>query len=268
VYSLQLECSPEEADFVSADLWECGTQGIRELDYGEKTRLIAGFENNECRGELLQKFAAYSPEWEQEDGTDWVQYLHDAWPPRQVGQHIFLAPPWSEDPTPPGRVRVVHNPGLACGTGEHPCTQLALAAIEENVTPGARVVDIGAGSGVLAIAALRLGAGSVAAADIDEAAIRAARENFDLNILSGSLVVGSADCLRDGCAEVTIANINGTVLLTILEDLIRVTVPGGRLILTGFPEAELRYFRNLFPGSAVTAMGEWRCVVALPSSRE
>lgn len=268
MYSLHLECSPEEVDFVSADLWEYGTQGIRELDYGEKKRLIAGFENNEHRCELLQKFAAYSPEWEQEEATDWVQYSRDAWPPREVGQHIFLAPPWSEAPTPRGRVRVVHNPGLACGTGEHPCTQLALIAIEENVTPGARVVDIGTGSGVLAIAALRLCARNVVAADIDEAAIHAARENFELNGLSGGLMVGSAGCLRDGCADVTIANISGTVLLGILEELIRVTAPGGRLILTGFPEAELAYFRNLFPVSAVTARNEWRCVVAQPSSPE
>jgi ribosomal protein L11 methyltransferase len=267
VYSLHLECSPEDVDFVSAELWEYGTQGIRELDYGDKTRLIAGFERNARRLELMQKFAAYSPAWEQEDAIDWVQHTHDAWPPREVGQRIFLVPLWSEELTPQGRVRVVHNPGLACGTGEHPCTQLALIAMEENVTPGARVVDIGAGSGVLSVAALILGARNIVATDIDEAAIPAVRENFELNGVSGGLVVGSADCLRDGCADLTIANISGTVLLGILEDLVRITSPEGWLILTGFPEAEFAYFRNVFPESVVTAINEWRCLVTKPSLR-
>jgi ribosomal protein L11 methyltransferase len=262
VYSLHLECSPEEIDLISAGLWEHGTQGIREVDYGEKVHLIAGFEDNEHRLELMQKFAPWSPEWKQEKATDWAQHSRDAWPPREVGERIFLAPPWSEESTPPGRVRVVHNPGLACGTGEHPCTQLALIAMEENITHRARVADIGAGSGMLGIAALHLGARHLVATDTDETALQAARENFQLNNLSGDLIAGSADCLREGCADLTIANISGTVIVAILDDLIRITAQDGRMILTGFPESELGYFQNLFEECAVSAMNGWRCVVA------
>jgi ribosomal protein L11 methyltransferase len=266
VYSLHLACSPEDVDLLSADLWECGTLGVRELDYGNQILLIASFATNQQRGELMRQFASYSPQWQQEDATDWVQYTHDAWPPREVGERFFLAPPWSEEPTPEGRVRVVHNPGLACGTGEHPCTQLALMAIEQNVEAGANVVDIGTGSGILAIAALQLGAKFAVGTDLDEAALQAARENFRLNALAARLIAGSADCLLRGCSDVTIANISGTVLLGLLDDLLRITSPEGRLILTGFPEAELAVFQNLPPGCTVTEMNEWRCLVAKPSS--
>jgi ribosomal protein L11 methyltransferase len=268
VYSLHLVCTPGDVDFLSADLWELDTIGIQELDYGDEVLLIAGFAINVHRGELMNRFASYSPEWEQEDATDWIQHTRDAWPPREVGDRIFLAPPWSEEPTPAGRVRVVHNPGLACGTGEHPCTQLALMATEQNVFPGAAVVDVGTGSGVLAIAALRLGAGRAIGTDLDEAALGAARENFELNGLAAQLLVGSADCFRDGCSDLTIANISGTVLLGMLDDLLRVTAPEGRLILTGFPESELAVFQRLLPGCTVTEMNEWRCVVAKISSSQ
>ena len=78
-----------------------------------------------------------------------------------VGERLFLAPPWSEETVPDGRVRLIHNPGLACGTGEHPCTQMALAAMERIVKPGDRVADIGTGSGILAIGAALLKAGQL-----------------------------------------------------------------------------------------------------------
>jgi ribosomal protein L11 methylase PrmA len=80
------------------------------------------------------------------------------------------------------------------------------------------------------------------------------------------LIAGSADCLLRGCSDVTIANISGTVLLGLLDDLLRITAPEGRLILTGFPEAELDVFQNLLPGCTVTEINEWRCLVAKPSS--
>jgi ribosomal protein L11 methyltransferase len=137
-----------------------------------------------------------------------------------------------------------------------------LMAIEQNVLPGAAIIDIGTGSGVLAIAALQLGARRASGTDLDEAALAAARENFELNRLASQLVVGSANCLRDGCSDLTIANISGTVLLGMLDDLRRITAPAGCLILTGFPESELAVFQRLLPGCAVTQMNEWRCVVA------
>jgi ribosomal protein L11 methyltransferase len=260
MYSLRLKCTADEVDQLSGELWEAGTAGIRELEEGEGVVLIAGFETNAERVELLKRFAASPAQWTQEDATDWVAETKRAWPARLIGERIFVAPAWCEDETPAGRVRVVHNPGLACGTGEHPCTQLALAAMEQANVTSKTVVDIGTGAGLLAIAALRLGACAAVGVDTDEAALSAARENFRLNDLPSALIAGSAECLRDGCAAVTVANISGTVLLSVGDDLLRICEAGGRLILTGFTKDELAAIEQTFGSGAVTSCDEWRCL--------
>lgn len=244
---------------MSAELSELGTAGIREFESSAQTVLLAGFEVRS--DELLRRFDRFSPEWEEEEAIDWVQHTHDAWPAREVGENLFLAPPWSSETTPPGRVRVLHNPGLASGTGEHPCTQLALAALEQCVTAGCTVTDVGTGSGILAIAAAKLGASRVIAVDTDDVSVQTARENFALNDLNAFLVKGSADCIATAACDVTIANINASVLLAITDELMRITKAGGKLILTGFPEWELRGLESLFEDGRVTEMNEWRCAV-------
>jgi ribosomal protein L11 methyltransferase len=113
---------------------------------------------------------------------------------------------------------------------------------------------------MLAIAARQLGASSAIGIDPDESVLLAARENFSLNGLPALLAAGSASAIRTAWAAVTVANISGTVLLAILEDLQRITKPGGRLILTGFTEDELPPFTGLFPRSRTLAQEEWRCI--------
>jgi ribosomal protein L11 methyltransferase len=264
MYSLRLKCAADEVDLISGELWEAGTAGIRELEDGLRVVLIAGFETNEARAGLMARFAGRNTQWTQEDSTDWAEVSRRAWPAREIGQSIFLAPVWCADETPAGRILVVHNPGLACGTGEHPCTQLAIAALE-SCAAGNTVVDVGTGSGLLAVAALRLDARLAIGIDTDEAALSAARENLALNQLPGLLVAGSANCLREGCAAVTVANISGTVLLSIADELMRIS--SGRLILTGFTEDELVTIEQVFGGGETTSCGEWRCLVTAASDR-
>lgn len=260
MYSLRLKCAPEEVDLLSGELWEAGTAGIREIDESDGILLIAGFETNEKRAQLLSRFAGHGATWTQEDSIDWVAKTQQAWPARLIGQRIFLAPPWCEEVTPPGRLRVIHNPGLACGTGEHPCTQLALAAIETADVAGKMVIDVGTGSGVLAIAACHLGARMAVGIDTDEAALSAARENFTLNGLEAALIAGSVECLQDQCAEVTVANISGTVLLSVADELLRIATQNSILILTGFTEYELPVLEQVFGSGTVTSCDEWRCL--------
>jgi ribosomal protein L11 methyltransferase len=260
LHSLLLSCSPTEVDQLSAELWEAGTIGIEEIDSGDRAQMIAAFAAPQP--DLLERFASYSPEWRLAPSTDWIAETHRAFAVRAIGERLFVAPAWSDDPTPPGRLRIIHNPGLACGTGEHPCTQLALLALENFVRRETRVIDIGAGSGILAIAALRLGAASAIAVDPDETALTVARENFSLNNLPAQLIAGSADSLADAAADLTVANINATVLLAILDDLLRITRPNGHLILTGFPEPELAPFAQFLDNAEVSASAEWRCITA------
>ena len=263
MYSLLLTCPSAEIDRISADLWKAGTLGIQEVESENCTQLIASFDSNLAG--LLERFACYSPQWQLEPAIDWIEQTHRAWPARAIGDKLFLAPPWSTEPTPPGRERIVHNPGLACGTGEHPCTQLALIALEKYTQPKTKLIDIGTGSGLLAIAALKLGAASAIAVDPDESALAIARKNFLLNNLDPFLIAGSADCLAAETADIVVANINATVLLSLFDDLLRIAKPGGRLILTGFTQSELRPFLDLLPGAEVSSLTEWCCATAKPS---
>jgi ribosomal protein L11 methyltransferase len=266
MYALRIICSEEEVDALSGELWDAGTVGVQELDGSNAgVTLIATFETNADRVQLLQRFAGHAPEWEQQSAIDWVEETRRAWPGREVGTRFFLTPPWCPDATPPGRLRLIHNPGLACGTGEHLCTQLALIALERCVHPRDRCIDVGTGSGVLAIAALQLGAAWAIGVDTDEAVLEAARENFALNQLTPMLAAGSADCVADGCADVVVANISATILISMAGDLLGLLAHEGYLILTGFQETELATLQNIFANTKVTSslvfsLDDWNCL--------
>ncbi|MFL6447716.1 MAG: 50S ribosomal protein L11 methyltransferase [Bryobacteraceae bacterium] len=265
MFSLELRCGSDEAETLSFQLWEAGTVAISQFDEGEVCILTAGFEDDASRASLLHRFAAYAPEWS-EDLTDWLAVTRKAWPGRKIGKLFYVAPPWSGDPTPAGRHRLIQNPGQASGTGEHPCTQLALQALETAVFAGCKLLDVGTGSGILAIAGLKLGAAIAVGVDPDGCAFETASENFHLNKLPPVLAVGSADCITDAWADVTVANISATVLLATADDLLRVTAPHGVLILTGFPRSEAPALMEFLPDAELTCLEDWACLSAKLSS--
>jgi ribosomal protein L11 methyltransferase len=223
MFSLFFRPSPDREDYLIAELWECGTTGIIEEDGGVR----AFFDDLS----LLKRFDSYAPELREEEPVDWVQATREAWPPITVGQRFFLTPPWCIELTPPGRLRLPIYPGMACGTGRHPATQLALEAIEEHVRPGDSVVDVGTGSGILAAGAALLGAGRVIGCDVDPDAIKIAGER-----VSVPLFVGSASAIRSDWAEVVIANIDAATIEELAAEFARIRKPDSVLILTGFPE--------------------------------
>jgi ribosomal protein L11 methyltransferase len=263
MYSLVLSCRPDELDLLSAELWEAGTTGIREIENSNgSVTLVAAFDNDVESDVLLEQFSDFTPDWGYEPAIDWVHQTESSWPPRIVGDRFFLVPPWSTAATPAGRERIIHNPGLASGTGEHPCTRLALQALEQTVTSGCSVVDIGTGSGILSIAALRLGAAFVVGCDLDETALAVAQENFQLNSLIANLVAGSADCFRENSADIVVANINATVLLALADDLFSMRRPAGILILTGFPQNESPTVEQIFERSFNLLEEGWSCLIS------
>jgi len=140
---------------------------------------------------------------------------------------------------------------MACGTGEHPGTRLAITGLEQCVTPGARVLDVGTGSGLLMEAAAALGAAFVVGCDIEEPDVRIAREAGH-----GVFFVGSARALRSAMFDVVVANINAVALRLLLADLRRVLKPGGALVLSGFRPGELT-----LEGSRELDLEGWRALV-------
>ena len=166
-----------------------------------------------------------------------------------------------------GLYRLVIPPGMAFGTGHHPSTQQALWALElalKRTTGPATVVDVGTGTGVLALAARRLGAGRVVAVDVDPLAVRVARENARLNGLGGIVFrVGSvkqaADAVGWGAASVVAANLVAETLVELAEDLARLLAPSGVLIVAGITEERAEQVAEALEaqGLVTEALGWW-----------
>jgi ribosomal protein L11 methyltransferase len=250
LFSVLLHPSADREDLLIAELQEAGTAGIAEEDGG----LRAFFESDREGDSLLERFAKFSPEFREEPATDWEQVTRDAWPPLCVGERFYLVAPWdAETPTPPGRLRLEIYPGMACGTGRHPATQLCLRAIERIVRPGARVLDVGCGSGILSDAAMLMGASCVIGCDIDPDAVRIARERVNV-----PMFVGSADAFRSQWADVIVANIDAATLGRIAPELDRVRKPGSALILSGFPEWDVP---EGFSPNEILNLDEWLCMI-------
>ncbi|MGH2625876.1 MAG: 50S ribosomal protein L11 methyltransferase, partial [Anaerolineales bacterium] len=133
------------------------------------------------------------------EDEDWAESWKRHYHPIPVGSRLLVLPSWF--PVPPGdRLILRLDPGQAFGTGTHPSTQVCLELLEEHIRPGARVVDLGCGSGILSLAAARLGAGRVLALDVDEIAVRCAAENVERNQLRQVIHVaqGSLEALQTG----------------------------------------------------------------------
>jgi ribosomal protein L11 methyltransferase len=250
LFSLLLHPSTDREDILIADLLECGTAGVTEDDAGVR----AFFERDDDADSLLQRFAEFSPEFRVEPVTDWERVTREAWPPLCVGGRFFLVAPWDEaTPTPGHRLRLEIYPGMACGTGRHPATQLCLQAMERYVQPRARVLDVGSGSGILSDAAKLMGAQCVIGCDVDPDAVGIACERVDV-----PMFVGSAEAVRSQWADVIVANIDAATLERIAPELERVRRAGSTMILSGFPESDLPAG---FSPKAILQLDEWRCFI-------
>ena len=254
MFSLWIECSPAEKDRIVAELWEQGTVGIVEHD-------LAG---GACR---LQAFFAepvstrYGDDWHVEEERDWNAIARSCWQPFTVGSRFFLAPSWRDDPTPAGRFRIEIDPGMAFGTGLHATTQLCMEALEEHLRPGASVLDVGTGSGILAIAAALLGAGRVWACDVDAEAVEITRRNVQRAGMPVALFVGSTACVRARSADVVVANINAATLTCLAADIAAARTEVA--ILSGFVIAEAGALMAALgiPVREVREKNDWVCFI-------
>jgi ribosomal protein L11 methyltransferase len=160
---------------------------------------------------------------------------------------ITIAPPWDSPPAGSGTVITIY-PSTGFGTGHHPTTRLCLHLLQMAAPAGKRVVDLGTGSGVLALTAWRLGAADVEALDYDEDAIVNARENLRLNGASTAIVLRQADVRVEtpAPADIVIANLTGALLISLAPTLLSLVRPGGTLIVSGFLAPEIDAMRAVF----------------------
>lgn len=166
------------------------------------------------------------------DDDEWRAAARRGIPARIFGKRLWLAP--ADDPNvPAGLVGVRLHMGLAFGTGEHPTTALCLEWLDAALEPGATVLDYGCGSGVLAIAALALGARRAWAIDNDEQALIATRDNARLNGCEARIAVGAPESPPEQQVDVVLANILAGPLVSLAPELARVVAPGGSIVLSG-----------------------------------
>ena len=177
--------------------------------------------------------------------NDWAHSWQKYYKPMEVGERLYIVPEWEREttPIPAGRTALYLNPGLTFGTGSHASTQLCLAGVEQYTQPGGRVLDLGCGSGILSIAALRLGAAEAVAVDIDPKAVGVAYENAEMNdigkdryrVLAGDVLSDRklVDELVERKYELVLANIVADVIIPLSAQVHRFLAPGGVFLCSG-----------------------------------
>lgn len=168
---------------------------------------------------------------------DWVRLTQSQFQPIRVSSRLWIVPTWHVAPDADA-MNVVLDPGLAFGTGSHPTTKLCLDWLDRRLSPGQSVIDYGCGSGILAIAAAKLGAARVTGVDIDPQALTASRGNAAQNRVSATFI--GADEVLPEPADVVVANILSSPLRVLAPLLADLTLPGGTVVLSGIlaPQAQ------------------------------
>ena len=212
--------------------------------------------------------------------TNWEESWKDNYPPQEIGERIVVLPYWlAEEPT--DRLKVILDPGLTFGTGAHPSTQMVMETMETLVKPGFRCLDLGSGSGILSITALRLGAERAVGVDIDPKAEDAARENAGYNgfgspeftALSGNVLEDRAlmDSLKAESWDLVFVNIVADVIIGLSPVLPELMGKNTVVICSGILDVRLPDVKAALQRAGLEIISEkakedWRCVAARRSA--
>lgn len=222
----------EITDLVPGDPeWVTVTGWLPETDDLEQQRLHLEAALDRLRGLGLGAIEPAGFRWVEDE--DWANNWKAYFKPMRPGERLVVIPSWEQYDLGPGDLPLYLDPGMAFGTGTHATTALCLRWLERLVTPGSRVIDVGTGSGILAIAAHQLGAGSVLAIDIDPVAVQVAGENVRRNGVDVEVRRATLDQVEREEADLIVANIIASVIQEILPDVYARLKPGGRFLASG-----------------------------------
>jgi ribosomal protein L11 methyltransferase len=245
-WSVTFDVPRDDAELLAHELMEGDASGVEVRD-GEGIPMPGAAQPSAGRALVVAYFgdrdqavaaagridAGAPPAVEELPDLDWGESWKKGLAPMVIGR-AYVRPSWIDAPVPAGLAEIVLDPGMAFGTGTHPTTSLCLAALSEllGAHPGARVLDVGTGSGLLAIAARKLGAGVVAGNDNDPIAVRVARENAALNGVA--LDLNERDVHEQaGPFDLVLANILANTLVLLAPAIAAQLAPGGAVLLSG-----------------------------------
>ena len=253
----------EDADAGTADETpQFGEPGSVTTPGWERSRVVALLESDAEVGQLIATCAPLAglegiPAYTQEEIAEqnWVQLTQSQFEPIRVSERLWIVPSWHEAPDPSAIVLVL-DPGMAFGTGSHPTTRLCLEWLEQQVVPGNSILDYGCGSGILAIAAAKLGAGDVLGVDIDMQAVSAAKSNAERNEVSARF----EDSTREikGQFDIVVANILSNPLKALAPAICAHVRRGGRLALSGILAAQADELIDIYAPHILLAVADTR----------
>ena len=270
VSAFRVTVPASDEDLAAALLWEAGTMGVQVTAAGGDAVLLAYFSRGAATAESILVALDRLPVARIEEAAvpevDWVARFRESFRPFHAGS-FHIVPAWAADRPGEGR-RLIVDPGQAFGTGTHESTRLSLAALEAlcAVRLPRRVLDVGTGSGILAIAARLLGASTAVGIEIDADALPAARDHAALNGVALHLVRGDgARGVRPGAFDLVLANIAAPLLIDRARELAEACRPGGDLVLAGVLRDQVDVVRDAFTAFAasidVRIEGEWAALV-------
>ena len=265
--AITVTAAPELAEAIESFLLDQGAPGLQTEEGGGETRITAHFTAAPLAAlaRYLDGLAELHPELprarvETATVTDsgWAENWKAHFPPLAIGERLFVHPPWITA-VPAGRLSIVLDPGMAFGTGHHASTRGCLVLLEAalRARPRARVLDLGTGSGILAIAARKLGAGEIWAVDIDADACAVAAENAAVNGVR-DLHIGTDLTAAPGSFEVVLANLFAAQLVEFAPIIAARLAPGGAAIGAGILAAEAAAVAAAWSAAGLLADGDWR----------
>lgn len=199
---------------------------------------------------------------------DWANTWKKYYKPFRIGNSIVIKPIWEEYEEKEGDLVVELDPGMAFGTGDHETTNMCIKALEKYVEKDSTVFDVGCGSGILAIAAAKLGAKKAVGVDLDPVAVESAKENVGYNNLDNiEILEGNLIEVIDGKADIVVANILAEIICILTEDVSRVLKQGGYFITSGIIHDRVDMVTSKleecgFEVESVNKDGEWNCIIA------